>query len=377
MKRYLFGGLQALFVLLFFTPFGLLAEETVRSQDGWQGPRPTPQQSVPFPPQQRPIRPRPQVLELSPAPQLQIPPQQQTTPSPALQKQRPRPSHFLTVTVTDARGRYVTGLTAEDFIVYEGEVSQPVTSFRTGQHEPASLGILVDMSESMLTKRNRARDALLSFIKSIKRGDEVFLQSFNRQPQLLQDFTDSRPLLMQATAQLRPNDKTALYDAILDGLRRVKRGRHGKKALIVISDGLDTASRSSLDETLKAVRESAVLVYTIGIGSLKDDARRTVRRFSGRPFIGARGLLTIEAVDVELLQTISNSTGAKHFFLDTTEVLGSGAALDRATQTIAYELRQQYSVGYLSPLKGDVYRDVRVETRKKGFIIRTQKNSGG
>ena len=348
-------------------------------KDDWQGPRPTPpapQQSTPIPAPQRPIRSRPQVLELPSAPQptpVERPPQQ-TAPRAPAQPLVTRPTQLLTITVTDPQGRYVTGLTAEDFVIYEGEMQQPASYFNTGQKEPVSLGLLVDMSGSMLTKRTRARQALISFVRGIKPRDEVFLQTFSYRPELLQDFTDSRPLLLQAAAQLRPNGKTALYDAILDGLERVQRGQYGKKALIVMSDGLDTYSRASLEDTLKAIKNSGVLVYAIGIGSLRRHAQISTSPL-GRSFIvgGGPPPLTIEGVDTHLLQTLSEETGAKHFFLDTNDVLSSEDALNQATETIAHELRQQYSLGYTSPVTDDVYRDVRVETRRKGLIVRTQK----
>jgi Ca-activated chloride channel family protein len=214
---------------------------------------------------------------------VERPPQQAPPLAPA-QPLSTRPTQLLTITVTDPHGRYVTGLTPEDFVVYEGEMQQPVSYFNTGQKEPVSLGFLVDMSGSMLTKRAKARQALMSFVRGIKARDEVFLQTFSYHPELLQDFTDSRPLLIQATAQFRPNGKTALYDAILDGLERVQRGQYGKKALIVISDGLDTYSRASLEDTLKAIKNSGVLVYAIGIGSLNRRAQIATSPL-GRSFV--------------------------------------------------------------------------------------------
>ena len=385
--HYYIAGCTMLLYICMNTSSLFAQEQTLRQQntqhntqnDDWQGPRPTapaPQQSTPAPAPQRPIRSRPQVLELPSAPQptnIERPAQQAAPPLPA-QPLATRPTQLLTITVTDPHGRYVTGLTAEDFVIYEGDVQQPASYFNTGQKEPVSLGLLVDMSRSMLTKRTRARQALMSFVRAIKPRDEVFLQTFSYRPELLQDFTDSRPLLIQATAQLRPNGKTALYDAILDGLERVQRGQYGKKALIVISDGLDTYSRASLEDTLKAIKNSGVLVYAIGIGSLRRRAQ-IVTSPLGRSFVvgGGPPPLTIEGVDTRLLETLSKETGAKHFFLDTNDVISSEDALNQATETIAHELRQQYSLGYMSPVTDNVYRDVRVETRRKGLIVRTQK----
>ncbi len=355
--------------------------------DGWQGTRPAPQQApLPSSPQ-RHVPLQPQVLELPPTrqPSVQEFPQQQTIPAVRQQPSSRRPTQLFTITVTDRNGQYVSGLRAEDFTVYEGDMSQPITYFNTGQQEPVSLGFLVDMSESMHGKRRRAVQALRKFVLAIKPRDEVFLVGFNHQLHLLQDFTDSRTLLTQATAGLQTSGNTALYDALLDGLRRVETGRRQKKALILISDGMDTASQASREEAFRAARSANILIYTIGLGDLSQRTRRPSMSMMGGmagmggmggPFMPSRGRPNLGAVDVRLLQTLSDMTGARHFFLSTRDILGSQDVLEYATQTIAHELRQQYSIGYLSPLKGDVYRDVRIETRRRGLTIRTHKGSG-
>ncbi len=318
--------------------------------------------------------------------QATIPPApQQSTLPPTAQGASTRPSQLLTVTVTDRDGRYVTDLRPEDFVVYEEDLPQSLTYFNTGQNEPISLGLIVDTSGSMLRKIGRARQALRLLADTIQSRDEVFLEAFNSTPILLQDFTDSRALVLQATAQLQPDGHTALYDAILDGLRRVQKGRYQKKALVVLTDGVDTSSRASLGEVQAAIRGTSVLVYTIGIGNPNNVEFRGGRPMAligpmggaigghGPPMVPSAGQLVDEAVDARTLQAISEETGAKHFLLNTADVLGNGATLEMAANTIVAELRQQYSLGYRSPLKGNVHRDIRVEMRRADVIVRTQK----
>jgi VWFA-related protein len=309
---------------------------------------------------------------------------------------------LITVTVTDHDGRYVPGLRREDFVVYEEDLPQAITYFNTGQNEPVSLGFIVDTSGSMLNKLVSARRALRRFVDTVRPQDEVFLEAFNQRPLLLQDFTDSRALLLQATTQLQPEGETALYDAILDGLRRVQRGRRQKKALVVITDGLDTRSAASHDQAIAAIRRSGVLVYTIGIGNPDGGSRAVgmgpimsplvgpnMGRHRRSPFVGpymspgmmnpspvGQGSIVDEAVDARTLQELSDETGGKNFLLNTADVVGSGMVLDNATQAISDELRQQYSLGYKSPLKGDVHRSVRVEVRRDGLVVRTHKGLG-
>jgi VWFA-related protein len=291
--------------------------------------------------------------------------------------------------------------------VYEEDLPQRITYFSTGQEEPVSLGFLVDTSGSMTNKIARARHALRRFFTAIRNGDEVFLEAFSQRPMMLQDFTDSKVLLDQAVTLLEPDGETALYDALLDGLRHVKQGRRQKRALVLLTDGLDTASAASLGETANAIRKSGVIVYTIGIGNPTQSVFRPgigpfPPPFSrggrhggglglGIPGLGIPGLGwpggglggmggpgsgPSDAVDVKVLQAFSTETGGRHFLLNTAEVVGNESVLDQAIQTVSEELRQQYTVGYNSPLKGDVYRNVRVEIRRPGLSARTQKGLG-
>jgi VWFA-related protein len=383
---------------------GALAQGNKTQQGGWQGPRPAPQQPTPPPVLQPPVPAGKQVLEIPAHPQPAAPdlPGQQTVVPSRPQPTNVRPSQLITVTVTDRDGRYIPGLRREDFIVYEADMAQDVTYFNTGQNEPVSLGFLVDTSGSMLNKIVSARRALRRFLGTIRPQDEVFLEAFNQSPQLLQDFTDSRALLLQATSQLQPEGETALYDAILDGLRRVQQGRRQKKALVVITDGLDNRSAASRDQVIAAIRRSGVLVYTIGVGDPDGGPRvmgpgpvmgPVIGPYMGRhrrgPFIGpymgpgimnpspvGQRSIVEDAVDSRTLQELSNETGGKLFLLNTADVVGNGVVLDNATQAISDELRQQYSLGYKSPLKGDMYHDIRVEVRRDGLVVRTHKGLG-
>lgn len=378
--------------------------------DGWQGPRPAPQQPPLAPAPQNPYPSGKQVLEIPPQEQQpSLPPaRQQVEIPPAVQPNAPRPTQLLTVTVTDSQGRYVPGLRPEDFLVYEEDLPQKITYFTTGQQEPISLGFLIDTSGSMTNKMGRARHALRRFVDTIHPSDEVFLEAFNQRPVLLQDFTDDRLLLEQGTSLLEPYGETALYDALLDGLHRVRQGHRQKRALLLLTDGIDTSSRASLSETLEAIKHGGVTVYTIGIGNPSGGRMQGwglpfpgggyggYRRGRGMPGIGFPGGLgggwgmpmspglggrgigggPDEGVDVHVLQTVSEETGGRNFLLNTTEVVGNEAVLDEAVQSISDELRQQYTVGYSSPLKGNVYRNVHVEVRRPGLLARTQKGLG-
>ncbi len=343
--------------------------------EGWQGGRPSAsEQTIPTPVPQSPVPSDQQVLEI-PIPGDQGQSTNRKTQGsnvwPNPQEKRPQIDQLVTVTVTDQNGGYVPGLQADDFVVYEGNTPRRITYFNTGENEPISLGLIVDTSGSMQNKIMRAKHALKLFINSIKTEDEVFLAGFDAQPYLVQDFTDSRTLLSQGINLFSPRGGTSLYDAILTGLRRVKNGKHLKKALIIMTDGMDTASLSSLRQTINVSKRSSVLIYTIGIGNPHRRYTRGTNGFSIGPFgimVGGRD----ERVDSETLQKISDETGGRHFLLNTRDVVGSQAVLDKATQTISRELRFQYSLGYGSSDRG-TYRSIRVESTRPNVLVRTQK----
>jgi len=119
----------------------------------------------------------------------------------------------LTATVTNARGRYVSNLTQDDFTVYEDGVRQGLAYFESGNRVPVSLGILFDTSGSMIDKIEGVRDAVEHFVKSVSPGDEIFLVRYSEYADMVQDFTDDRRRILRAVENLEPQGSTALYDA--------------------------------------------------------------------------------------------------------------------------------------------------------------------
>ncbi len=379
MQKIIRAGIPMTILLALLSVSGVFAQGRASEPEGWQGPRPAPQQGSLTPAPQRTVPSGKQVLEIPSQPQQSLEPsRQQSAIAPRAQPESRHPNQLVTVTVTDPQGRYVSGLRREDFVVYEDEVPQDITYFNTGENEPVSMGLVVDVSGSMLSKIDRARLALRRLLDTIHPQDEVFIEAFNQQPFLLQDFTDSRLLLAQAISSLRPVGGTALYDAILDGLHRVKRGQHQKKALIVVSDGLDTTSLSSLSQTINAARRSGVLIYAIGIGNPNSGFGMGGAQITIGPFTigGGGGGGVDEQIDSRTLQEASDATGGKLFVLNTADVVGNAGVIENATQTISRELRSQYSLGYTSSLRGNHYRNLRVETRRadaENLAVRTQK----
>jgi VWFA-related protein len=153
----------------------------------------------------------------------------------------------------------------------------------------------------------------------------------------------------------------------------VKTGRNQKKAIVLVTDGIDTGSFSSLGQVINAAKRSGVLLYTIGIGNPQGGGGLSGPSIMIGPFAVIGGGMSDDRVDSHTLRQISGETGGEHFLLNPADVMGSGAVLDAAVQAISRELRQQYTLGYRSSLTPDRYRSVRVETRRDDVVVRTQK----
>src|SRR5580700_7123966 len=202
----------------------------------------------------------------------------------------------VTATVFDVNGRFVPGLHQDDFIVYEDDRPVTVTHF-SAERVPVSLGIAVDTSGSMagnkIQEAQTALDRLLFDL--LDRQDEIFLYRFSSRPVLLQPWTKDRQQLSRALGRLEPNGGTAMYDAVAEAIPLTMQGQNPKKALLVISDGNDTASATSIRELKAQIRETETLVYAIGIDGQSEPAppqptpRQPVQAPTPRPFPGAPG----------------------------------------------------------------------------------------
>src|SRR5262245_43023853 len=159
-------------------------------------------------------------------------------------------------TVTDQSGRFVSGLTRDDFRVFDDEQLMPVTHF-SAERVPVSLGIVLDTSGSMDGDKIRAaRDALDRFLRQLLDvDDEVFLYRFDNAPELVEDWTKDKRIVSDAVARIQPRGGTALYDAVADAVQMAQQGHNRKKAVIVISDGNDTSSRTDIFAVKQLIRE--------------------------------------------------------------------------------------------------------------------------
>lgn len=282
----------------------------------------------------------------------------------------------VTVTVTDKNGRYVPGLSADDFVVEQDGTPQKIAHFTQDHDIPVSVGIVLDTSGSMERKIRTATDAVDSFIRTIHRDDDIFLMTFAGEPVLRQDFTSDRNKLSRALRSLRLSGGTALYDALGAGLRKIRSGRHDKRAILLISDGEDTSSAMDFDATLRAVRESELLVYAMGIAPPTFGERTEHVPFTWPPSPQAGrnrnvGSRQRDVVNMDVLNFFADHSGGRAFLLSDTWV-GRGSQIEKVLTQVADELRSQYTLGYYPGTSEDgKYHSITVRTLG-GHVVRAR-----
>ena len=238
------------------------------------------------------------------------------------------------VSALDKTGNAVEGLTQENFQILEDNKVQDITLFK---HEdvPLSIGMVIDNSGSMRNKKDKVHSAALSFVKESNSDDETFIVAFEKDAFLQQDFTGSMGDLVDALENLDPRLETAMYDAIYLSIDHVKKGKLDKKALLVISDGEDTASKWGYNKVLEHVKQAKdVVIYAVGI--LDENDGRSGGLFNKSPQKKAR----------EGLTEIAEVTGGLAFFPKNIDEVAD------ICRRIARNLRNQYTIGY-SPPKND------------------------
>jgi Ca-activated chloride channel family protein len=249
----------------------------------------------------------------------------------------------LYTTVTE-KGRPVNYLQASNFKVFEDGVPQKIEGFEYVKKLPLSVGVLIDTSASMLESLPEAEQAALKFIDfTIGPKDRAFVVSFDNEPYLLSKLTSRKERLIRSLGGLRAEGSTALYDALVYGLYQFT-GIKGKKALVLLTDGKDTASKFDYDTMLEYVRKSGLAIYGIG--------------------------LKISGTDLEVkykLNKIAQITGGQTFYID------SAKNLEEVYRQINEDLRSQYLLTYYSSNTGsrDQWRKVEVKVEPSKLEART------
>jgi Ca-activated chloride channel family protein len=255
----------------------------------------------------------------------------------------------VTATVVDHEGKLVTGLPKEAFELYEDGDRQTVTQF-TNERVPISVAVLLDASDSMYGQRLLdARAAVERFLfELLDPADEFCVVAFNHQPRLLTQWTRSQDVIRQALSGLVPFGSTSMYDAVIATLPLMETRSRERAALLIISDGADTASDAAMHDVRSALLRSDSFAYAIGIDP---PARRAINT----------------SVNVAALTDITNGSGGR------TELVHDTADLTAATARIADELNKQYVLAYASSRAQDGrYHSIRVHAVDPGYRVRAR-----
>ena len=227
----------------------------------------------------------------------------------------------LPVSVTDSHGNFVSGLSRENFQVYEDKQAQKIANF-ADEDIPTTVGLIVDHSGSMREKLPQVGAAVAAFARSSNPKDEMFVVNFNDIVSLelpaATPFTSDIRLLQKAVLGVSAEGRTALNDAIITALGQLRSGHRERQALIIVSDGGDNASKHKFAEVLAEARRSKAIIYSIGIFS-PDEAEQ----------------------NPGMLEKLAKATGGQTFFPHSINEVTS-----ICTQ-IARDIREQYALGYI------------------------------
>jgi Ca-activated chloride channel family protein len=244
---------------------------------------------------------------------------------------------LVNATVSDSKGRMVTGLQQDNFRIWEDKVEQKV-EYLSSEDSPMSIGLIFDATGSMADKISAARDAATSFLRVGNPDDEYFLVTFSQSPRLADGFTTDISRLQSHMIFTPAKGLTPLYDAVYLGLETMKSARNKRKALLLITDGEDNHSRYSFLDIKEFVKEQDVQIFVIGI-------------------VNPSGELGSDPGGRAIIEDLAQTSGGQAFFPD------SADELEDICNKIALELRNQYVLGYHSTneTKDGKWRKIRVK----------------
>jgi len=261
----------------------------------------------------------------------------------------------LHTSVVDAAGRFVDDLKDQNFRVFEDKAEQKLSVFKR-EDVPVSMGLVIDNSGSMGDKRRRVNEAALTLVQASNPQDEAFVVNFNDDYylDLDKDFTNSIPELKEALERIDSRGSTALYDAVIGSLDHLKKASKDKRVLLLVTDGVDTVSRNSLENTIKNIQKTNTVIYTIGL--LSEDDKASDRKRAKKA-----------------LEQIALASGGVAYFPKSVEDVHS------ICEQVAHDIRNQYILAYYpsNAARDGTFRTVRVDVippRGKGRLTARTRN---
>ncbi len=234
----------------------------------------------------------------------------------------------------------MTGLTADDFHIFEDDVEQKISIFEKDDHVGSSVGLLVDNSGSMVDILPMMKTGVLEFAQKARRTDDYFVMTFGIRAQVIQDIRQPVEKLESAFKMITASGTSVFFDAMIQGMAKVSRSEQQRKALIVFSDGNDNGSKSGFGEVSHAAQRASVLLYFVPIGAKR-------------------------LVDQPTVESLATFTGGRVLYIAKTDSIRS------VIESIRSELAKQYYLGYYVSLRPGYHR-IRVEVPGQDVRIRTR-----
>lgn len=255
---------------------------------------------------------------------------------------------LLNAAVFDKEGNPVTGLRKEQFKIYEDGVEQPIGLF-AAEETPFAAVILLDTSGSMEQRISMARSAAIRFLEGLRVDDNAAIYHFDAKIHPIQDFSNSRDI-SESVFDIKSRGMTALYDAIYKAATELEKRPEKRKAIIVLSDGGDTASGKSAEKALRAALAADAVIYTVDMST--EEMSRQLR-----------------GMNQAILRGFAEKTGG------TFVATPGGSAMREAFENIVGELGVQYTLGYqpLNAKKDGKWRSINLVVSRPNLTIRTRK----
>lgn len=254
----------------------------------------------------------------------------------------------LNIAVTDEFGKHISNLTQNDFKILEDDKLQKITTFSAEDANFAAV-ILMDTSGSMESRISLARSAAIRFLDGLRGEDYAAVYNFDSKVKKIQDFSTSRDLAPMAF-KMEAKGMTTLYDAIVHASKELSNRPEQRRAIIVLSDGMDTQSSASMDKALKSAMAVDATIYTVDMSA-------------------TGGSATSSRQNASILKSLSDKTGGR--FVATP----GGPQMREAFQSIVEELSKQYTVGYqpTNTNRDGRWRTIKIEISKPKTTARTRK----
>jgi len=279
------------------------------------------------------------------------------------------PATLITVPaiVMDRDGRYVANLRKEDFTIYENGVAQNLSSFMSVE-KPFTVALMLDVSGSTKYQLDEIREAANTFVSRLRLSDRMMAVTFDGKINLLADVADVRAIRQSKLHIPAVTDGTALYDAVAFTLKRMAQVP-GRKAIVLMTDGVDQNSVATLQSTIAGIAEQDVLIYTVQYNTQPQTSARLsfIKNEKARRKVEQR-LVKQYAISEPYLRTLAEKTGGRFYKAEDLREVGP------AFEAITAELGVQYSLGYYPKenATAGAERSIKVRVRYPNLVVRTR-----